>query len=60
MKILSFVEGANPNKGGMGIGGVHGILDSLARRGHEVVLNIAGIPNPGTEHWAQLDVRSVL
>jgi len=60
MKIFSFVEGANPHRGGMGIGGVHGIMRSLARRGHEVILNIGGSPNPGTEHWIQPYIRTAL
>lgn len=60
MKIFSFVEGANPRKGGLGLVGVPWIAKSVAERGHQVVLNIAGNPNPGTEHWVQPDVRAAL
>ncbi|TFG50745.1 MAG: glycosyltransferase [Candidatus Brocadiia bacterium] len=60
MKIFSFVEGANPRKGGLGLVGVPWIAKSVAERGHQVVLNIAGYPNPGTEKWVQPDVRTAL
>jgi len=60
MKIFSFVEGANPSRGGLGLVGVPWIAKSVAERGHQVVLNIAGDPNPGTEHWVQPDVRTAL
>lgn len=60
MKIFSFVEGANPRKGGLGLVGVPWIAKSVAERGHQVVLNIAGYPNPGTERWVQPDVRTAL
>ncbi len=36
-KVFSFVQGANPNMGGTSIGGVHGIMSSLAERGHQVI-----------------------
>lgn len=58
MKIFSFVEGANPCRGGTGIGGVHEIMSSLARCGNDVVLNISDLHNPGTEHYVQPDIRS--
>jgi glycosyltransferase involved in cell wall biosynthesis len=60
MKIFAFVEGANPRKGGLGLVGVPWIAKSLAERGHQVVLNIAGYPNPGIEHLIQPDVRRAL
>jgi glycosyltransferase involved in cell wall biosynthesis len=60
MKVFSFVEGANPRKGGLGLVGVPWIAKSLAERGHQVILNLAGHPNPGTEHLVQPDVRSAL
>jgi len=60
MKIFSFVEGANPSRGGVGLVGVPWIAKSVAERGQQVVLNIAGYPNPGTEHWVQPDIRTAL
>jgi glycosyltransferase involved in cell wall biosynthesis len=60
MKVFSFAEGANPRKGGLGLVGVPWIAKSVAERGHQVVLNIAGYPNPGTEKWVQPDVRTAL
>lgn len=60
MRILSFVEGTNSSKGGFGLVGVPWIANSLAKRGHQVVLNLAGSPNPGSEHWVQPDVASAL
>jgi len=60
MKILAFVEGANPRRGGLGVGGAPGIMRSLAHRGHQVVLNIAGKVNPGAEQFVQPDVNSAL
>ena len=60
MKIFSFVEGANPHKGGLGLVGVPWIVKSVAERGHQVVLNIADYPIPGIECWVQPDVRMAL
>lgn len=60
MKIFSFVEGANPRRGGLGVGGVPNIMRSLANRGHQVVLNIAGNVDPGAEQFVQPDVNSAL
>lgn len=58
MKVLSFVEGANPHKGGLGLVGVPMIAKSLADRGHEEVLVIGGRINPGRESFVQPDVDS--
>lgn len=60
MKIFSFVEGANPRRGGLGLVGVPWIAKSIAERGHQVVLNVAGNPNPGLEPWLQPDIRAAL
>lgn len=60
MKILSFVEGTNPCRGGTGIGDVHEIMSSLVKRGHEAILNMSGFPNPGTEDWVQPDALTAL
>jgi glycosyltransferase involved in cell wall biosynthesis len=60
VRVFSFVEGANPSKGGLGLVGVPWIARSLAERGHQVVLNLAGSANPGTEHWVQPDVPTAL
>jgi glycosyltransferase involved in cell wall biosynthesis len=49
MKVFSFVEGANPRGGGLGLVGVPRISKSLADRGHEVVLNVAGRVIPGVD-----------
>jgi glycosyltransferase involved in cell wall biosynthesis len=56
MKILSFVEGANPRRGGLGLVHVPMIVKSLVDRGHEGVLVIGGRVNPGREHLVQPDV----
>jgi glycosyltransferase involved in cell wall biosynthesis len=60
MKVLSFVEGANPRKGGLGLVGVPMIARSLADRGHQEVLVIGGRVNPGRESFVQADVDSAL
>jgi glycosyltransferase involved in cell wall biosynthesis len=60
MRVFSFVEGANPRRGGLGLVGVPWIAKSFAERGHQVVLNLAGHPNPGAEHWVQPDVPTAL
>ena len=60
MKIFSFADGANPRKGGLGLVGVPWIAKSVAERGHQVVLNIGGYPNPGIEHLIKPDIRTAL
>lgn len=60
MKILGFVEGANPRKGGLGLVSVPMIAKSLADRGHQEVLVIGGRVNPGKESFVQPDVNSVM
>jgi glycosyltransferase involved in cell wall biosynthesis len=60
MRILSFVEGADPRFGGMGLVGVPYICQALADRGHRVVLNIAGPPTPGTEQFLTGSAADVL
>jgi glycosyltransferase involved in cell wall biosynthesis len=60
MKVLSFVEGANPRRGGLGLVGVPRITESLAERGHQVVLNVGGRVSPGGERFVQLDVNTAL
>jgi glycosyltransferase involved in cell wall biosynthesis len=46
MKIVSFVEGVRKAGGVTGISGVPYILNSLAERGHSVLLGIGGRPMP--------------
>jgi glycosyltransferase involved in cell wall biosynthesis len=58
VKILSFVEGANPRKGGLGLVGVPMIAKSLADRGHQEVLVIGGRVNPGREPFVQPDIAT--
>lgn len=60
MKILNFVEGVNPRKGGLGLVGVPMIVKSLADRGHQVVLIIGGRVNPGRERFVQPDINTAL
>jgi len=60
MKIFSFVEGANPRKGGLGLVGVPWIAKGVAERGHQVVLIIADYPISGVERWVQPDVCTAL
>jgi glycosyltransferase involved in cell wall biosynthesis len=56
VKVFSFVEGANPRRGGLGLLGVPNIEKSLAERGHQVVLNIGGRVSPGAEQFVQPDI----
>jgi glycosyltransferase involved in cell wall biosynthesis len=58
MKVLSFVEGANPRKGGLGLVGVPMIAKSLADCGHQEVLVIGGRVNPGQESFVQPDIAT--
>ena len=58
MKVLSFVEGANLHKGGLGLVGVPMIAKSLADRGHQGVLVIGGRVNPGREAFVKPDVAT--
>ena len=60
MRVLSFVEGANARRGGLGLVGVPKIAESLADRGHQVVLNVAGRVAPGAERFVQPGVNSAL
>jgi glycosyltransferase involved in cell wall biosynthesis len=60
VKVFSFVEGANPRGGGLGLVGVPRISKSLADRGHEVVLNVAGRVIPGADQLIQPDVNCAL
>ena len=52
MKIVSFVEGANPKRGGVGIFSVPIISKSLSKRGHDVRLVTGGAVNPGYEKYS--------
>jgi len=60
VKVLSFVEGANPRKGGLGLVGVPMIAKSLADRGHQEVLVIGGRVNPGRESLVQPDADTAM
>jgi glycosyltransferase involved in cell wall biosynthesis len=60
MKILSFVEGADPRSGGMGLVGVPYICLALAEQGHRVVLNIGGHTTPGTEKFLRASAEAVI
>ena len=60
MKVFSFVEGANSRRGGLGLVGAPGITKSLADRGHQVVLIVAGRVSPGAEQFVQPDLSSAL
>ncbi|MCC6147936.1 MAG: glycosyltransferase [Anaerolineaceae bacterium] len=51
MKIISFVEGANPKYGGMGIPSAPRIAKSLSKRGHDLRVVIGGTINPGYEKY---------
>ena len=53
MRILSFVEGARPRKGGLGLVWVPMIAKSLADRGHTELLVIGGRVNPGQDALVQ-------
>ncbi len=54
MKIISFVEGANPKYGGVGIFSTPVISRYLSERGHDVRVVIGGAINPGYEKY-QID-----
>jgi len=58
MRVFSFVEGANVRRGGIGLVGVPKIERSLADRGYQVVLNVAGRVSPGAEQFVRPDVNS--
>ena len=60
MKVFCFVEGANPRGGGLGLVGVPIISKSLADRGHEVFLHVAGRVIPGADPFIQPDVNWTL
>ena len=60
MKAFSFVEGANPRRGGLGIVGVPNIEKCLAERGHQVVLNVGGRVGPDGEQFVQPDITTAL
>ena len=60
MKIIGFVEGAFPNKGGVGLVGTQTILASVASHGHRTVLCIAGPHTPGRERFVAPDIDSAL
>ena len=60
MKVFSFVEGAYPHRGGLGLVGVPHITRSLAEQGHQVVLNIGGRVSLGAERFVQSDVGNAL
>ena len=60
MKVISFVEGANPRGGGLGLVGVPRISKSLADRGHEVVLNVAGRAVPGADPFIMPNANCAL
>ncbi|NWJ98434.1 MAG: glycosyltransferase [Chloroflexi bacterium] len=49
MRVISFVEGASKEAGGIGFVGVPYIAHSIADQGHEVLLSIGGDLIPGTE-----------
>ncbi len=56
MKIIGFVEGAFPNKGGIGLVGTQTILASVAAHGHQTALCIAGPHTPGRERYTAPDL----
>lgn len=60
MKVFSFVEGANPRKGGLGLVGVPMIAKSLVDRGHQEILVIGGRFNLGRETFVQPDVSTAI
>jgi len=51
VRVVGFAEGARARKGGVGLVGVPWIAKSLADRGHQVVLNVAGRVSPGSERF---------
>ena len=57
MKMVNFVEGAMPRKGGIGIVGIPVILGGTASRGHQIVVIMSGPPLPGREEYFVSGVR---
>jgi glycosyltransferase involved in cell wall biosynthesis len=55
VRVVGFAEGASVRKGGVGLVGVPWISKSLADRGHQVVLNVAGRVSPGAERFVCVD-----
>jgi glycosyltransferase involved in cell wall biosynthesis len=53
IKVISFVEGANPKRGGVGLVGVPYIARSTAEQGHQVALVVGGNVNPGWEAFVR-------
>ena len=53
MKVLTFITGASPKRGGLGSVGVPGICKALADRGHHVELHVAGQIIPGAEPFVR-------
>jgi glycosyltransferase involved in cell wall biosynthesis len=60
MRIIGFVEGAFPSKGGFGLVGVPTILASIAARGHHIALVVAGAATPGRERFVVSDLEHAL
>jgi glycosyltransferase involved in cell wall biosynthesis len=58
LKIMGFVEGAFPDRGGVGIPAAVDMLKSLAHQGHQVVVMQAGSANPAHESLVCPDVRT--
>ena len=60
MLIIGFMEGALPERGGLGLLGPHNILRALAERGHEVAIAACGACTPGQEKYLAATVVSAL
>jgi glycosyltransferase involved in cell wall biosynthesis len=63
LRLVSFVEGAFPGRGGIGIPAAYHISHSLAHRGHSVLLSISGpvMPelSPFAEHMSEDGVQAM-
>ena len=60
MKVAGFVEGARTESGGVGLVGVPLIHRALARRGHQDLLAIGGLPMPTAVGMERESAASVL
>jgi glycosyltransferase involved in cell wall biosynthesis len=60
MRIIGFMEGTNPSRGGLGLVGVATILGGVASRGHSVALIACGGCTPGQEKYVTASVDAAL
>jgi len=60
MKMFSFVEGAHPRRGGLGLTGVPHIIGGVAKLGHTCVLMVSGNIIAGAESLVKHNIHEAL